>query len=688
MTLGTLAADLIGTAVTRGARALLVIETPRDPRTPDARTPDAVRAPDRADRLTARLGTENRYLVHDARERLDPALLAAEAGTVPAGGLLVLMLTPPERSPLGPSCPRFRTRLERLLLEHLAAEPSTSARVTASVDAVTTLRHALPGLFPAHSFVPSGTGHPDAAPAERPIASPTAIAAQDRLLERALAHLQQSPRPLVVVEGPRGHGKSALLGRLAAAIERTDTSLVVTAARRSATDALERHRRRASSPATLAPLPFLPPDVALARGGDTLLVDEAANLPLPVLENLLGRWHRLVLATTSAGYESAGRAFALRLPAILDRERPGWLRLTPREPMRWRAGDPLDALLARVTLTNSTLADPSIDALAALPDLLATRVDRDALVGDEDRLASLHGLLAATHYQSTPLDLAHLLDSPALALWSLEHAGHALGAALVAIEPDTEPVLRADVLARRRRLPHRLLPQLLAQSADRPDALGARFARIVRLSVHPGARRRGIASRLVDAVMHDTRDEVEALGASFGETAGTVAFWAANGFTPFHRGYRRNPRSGRRALAVLRARSTRTLEVLHVAAAVHRDNAFAEAAGSTGLAPLPGRTGTPAGTPDHDIALLRRFASGERTFSDTRAALYRLARRGRPSTGSVDGRPDEAAAGGDERELGAVERLLHELGLDIAPSRGRQDAELREWVRARLDDPG
>ena len=98
------------------------------------------------------------------------------------------------------------------------------------------------------------------------------------------------------------------------------------------------------------PLPFRAPDAASVATGDVLLVDEAASLPLPRLQTLLGRYRRLVLATTSEGHESAGRAFALRLPSLLDRERPGWLRLTPAAPLRWRAGDPLDTLVSETLL--------------------------------------------------------------------------------------------------------------------------------------------------------------------------------------------------------------------------------------------------------------------------------------------------------------------------------------------------
>ena len=556
--------ELTRAARASAVRALLVVES-------EAAPPERSRPTDRADRLAARLGSENRSIVHDARRSLDPALLAAEAGTVPAGGIVALLVPP--LVPRDPAPPRSRStaRFARLLLEHLTAEPGTSARVALSTTAVAAL--ADDAMAPVRTR-PERAG-PDAG---APAPTATALTAQDALLERALEYLGNVGRPLIVVEAPRGHGKSALLGRLAARLAESGRAPTLCAARRPAVDVLLRHHRATAGPDAAAPR-FVAPDAALAAGGDTLIVDEAASLPLPLLERLASRWRRLVLATTSAGYESAGRAFALRLPGILDRERPGWLRLTPLEPMRWRAGDPLDALLNRAILADAELAP--LTAPSDPERTTLSRVDRDALADDETRLKRLFGLLVATHYQSTPLDLGHLLDGEGMALWSIERGSDVLGAALVAIEPGVPDALHEDVLARRRRLPHRLLPQLLAQSANDGSALGATFARVVRIAVHPAARRRGLGHRLLSEIVRDTQGAVEAAGASFGETPATAAFWRTSGFTAFHRGHRLNPRSGRRALAVLRAGSPRTRRALDVAAAIHRDNA------ASGLAPPP-----------------------------------------------------------------------------------------------------
>ena len=518
-------------------------------------------------------------------------------------------------------------RFARHLSRHLDDHPETAARVALPLDALPAL-HALctapsAGAGPGAGVDAGAGAGPGAGPGadarpptdtSRDATAPD-IAAQDALLARLRAHLDGHVRATVAIEAPRGHGKSALLGRLAAQLERDGVRHAVCAARRAAVDVLERHRRRAleACGASARTLPFVAPDAALdgAAGVDVLIVDEAASLPLPTLAALLARHRHVVLATTTEGHESAGRAFALRLPTLLEPDRPGCLHLAPPRPLRWRAGDPLDALVRRALLTRPTLAaDPGLPPGCPTPP--AARVERDALRDDEPRLLALSGLLAATHYQSTPLDLAHLLDAPSLALWSIERGAVVLGVALVALEPGLPDALHAAVLARRRRPPHCLLPSLLAQSADDGTALGAPCARVTRIAVHPRVRRRGLGSRLIAAIVRDTADEVEALGASFGEDAAALAFWSDNGFTPFHLGFRRNPRSGRRSMAVLRAGSARTARVLEEAASIHRDNR---------------RVATPAEPPAgaaRDARLLARFARGERSLSDTHAALRRL----------------------------------------------------------------
>ena len=172
------------------------------------------------------------------------------------------------------------------------------------------------------------------------------------------------------------------------------------------------------------------------------------------------------------------------------------------------------------------------------------RVASRAWRADEGALRILVRLLASTHYQSALADVEHVLGG-ALDVHVAELGGALAGAALVAREGGIDPRLGPDVLAGRRRLQDQLLPQLLARSAGDGAALGARYARVVRIAVAPHLRRAGVGSALLrDVGAGSGTGAVDAVGASFAAEPGTTAFWLANGYRHFHEGNAREPAFG------------------------------------------------------------------------------------------------------------------------------------------------
>jgi len=201
-----------------------------------------------------------------------------------------------------------------------------------------------------------------------------------------------------------------------------------------------------------------------------------------------------------------------------------------------------------------------------------------------------------------------------------------VGVLLIEIEGSIDPVLHPDILSRSRRLPNQLLPQLLAQTADRSDALHKRYARVLRIAVTQQWRRQGLATALLGKVDFSMAKAVDAVGASFAADSHTLAFWKKLGFIEFHRGYRANPRTGRRAVSVLRSMDVTISNTLTRASQISKDN---EDARETAFS----QTGAPEGVISHaaqstlselDKQLLTRFAKGERSQHDTQAALQRL----------------------------------------------------------------
>ena len=411
-------------------------------------------------------------------------------------------------------------------------------------------------------------------------------------------------RPLVIV-ADRGRGKTAALGIAAGELLASGPRrILVTAPRLSAVEPLFRHAatRLPGPPSTLpetathlgregAELRFLAPDALCQHPepADLLLVDEAAAIPAPLLETLLLAYPRLVFATTIHGYEGTGRGFEVRFRHALERHTPAYRRIELRTPIRWASEDPVEALVARALLLD---ANPAPDARVSAarsegvettllegiePALLKAPVlmegvepalskgpipfddvelvlfDRDALARDEATLSQLFGLLVLAHYQTRPLDLRHLLDGPNLRILALRRAGQIVATALVAVEGGLPAALAEAIYQGRRRPQGHLLPQTLSAHAGLADAPGQRWARIVRLAVHPALQGRGLGRRLLQAIEAQARATgLDLLGSSFGATSDLLRFWAACGLHPVHLGTSRNAASGAHAAVVLR----------------------------------------------------------------------------------------------------------------------------------------
>ncbi len=317
-------------------------------------------------------------------------------------------------------------------------------------------------------------------------------------------------RPLVII-ADRGRGKTAALGIAAGELLGSGRRrILVTAPRLAAVEPLFSHAAACRPGAASAgELRFQAPD-ALCQApepADLLLVDEAAAIPAPLLECLLQAYPRLVFATTVHGYEGTGRGFEVRFRHALERLTPDYRRIELQTPIRWAAADPVEALVAQALLLD---ANPAADArvMAAQPcNVKPLRFDRDALVRDEATLSQLFGLLVLAHYQTRPLDLRHLLDGPNLQVHALRHSGQIVATALVAIEGGLDPDLAEEIYQGRRRPQGHLLPQTLSAHAGLADAPTLRWARIVRLAVHPAVQGRGLGRRLLQWIGDQNRDQ-------------------------------------------------------------------------------------------------------------------------------------------------------------------------------------
>ncbi|QSW99388.1 tRNA(Met) cytidine acetyltransferase TmcA [Haloterrigena alkaliphila] len=555
------------------------------------------------------LGTTRDVIALDAHEGLRPNALGKVVGAVDGGGLLVL-LTPtledwPDRRgafdeslavppfSLSDVTGRFRRRLVETLRAHrgIAIVDLEADRIEA--DGLTD---------PAPRLVDGSNATVREAPADARFPDETyeacltddqrdAVAAFESLLEDGETDGDgDSPRRAVVLEADRGRGKSSAAGLAAGAFAADGLDVLVTAPRsRNAAELFERAEELLSAlgdadathpnadvaadshrieTAAGGRIRYLEPSAAVdgdrLESADIVLVDEAAALPVSVLESLLAA-DRVAFATTIHGYEGAGRGFSVRFRDRLAESDHAVVDRTLVDPIRYAAGDPVEVWAFRALLLD---ARPPVDPLVAdaTPETVAYRsLEPDDLLADERLLREAFGLLVLAHYRTEPNDLARLLDAPNLEARALvypadggqggsEGEGHVVSVALLAREGNLPPEIRS-MMYEGGRIRGNMLPDVLTSQLRDEDAGGPAGLRVVRIATHHAARSRGVGSRLLERVRDEFSADVDWLGTGFGATPGLLEFWRENGYRTVHVSTTRNDASGEYSALMLAATS-------------------------------------------------------------------------------------------------------------------------------------
>ncbi|WP_255191521.1 tRNA(Met) cytidine acetyltransferase TmcA [Natronobeatus ordinarius] len=513
------------------------------------------------------LGATRDVVVVDAHESFRPNALGQVTGVVDGGGLLVA-LTPPLAE-----WPARRDGFD----ERLAVSPFTLEDVTGNFrERLVETLYAHPGIaivdVDAGRVERDGLTQPaprlPAAPIELPAERRFPAAAYDACYTAdqaaALAGLEALAEPgtAAVLEADRGRGKSSAVGLAAGCFAANGEDVLVTAP--SFGNAAEVFARAAALLETLegrdrsdgasadrrlesdagGRVRFLrPPDaVEEAAAAELVVVDEAAALPVSLLESLLVA-DRIAFATTIHGYEGAGRGFSVRFRDRLAESDHAVTELALAEPIRYAAGDPIETWAFHALALD---ARPAVEPVvtAATPDTATyRRLTPEALLADEHLLAETFGLLVLAHYRTEPDDLARLLDAPNLAVRALVHDGHVVSVALLAREGGLPPASRAMMYEggriRGNMLPDVLTSQLRDEAAGEPTGL-----RVMRIATHHAVRSRGLGSALLERIREEVADDVDWLGTGFGATPELLEFWRENGYATVHVSTTRNDASG------------------------------------------------------------------------------------------------------------------------------------------------
>lgn len=362
----------------------------------------------------------------------------------------------------------------------------------------------------------------------------------------------------VVLESDRGRGKSAALGIAARElIETRGCRIGATGHGRRSTETLIAHACQGSEGSGKLLRHFSPDSLLETRQEiDLLLVDEAAALPLSILNRLLGIYPRIAFASTVHGYEGTGKGFSVKFQKILDQQKPAWRLVKLEEPIRWGRNDPLESLINRLLLLDAEPLSRSMQGPATAPAL--KEHDPACLIKDEEKLRNLFAILARAHYRTAPSDLSQMLDGHDLRIFGLEdQAGNMLSVALVAIEGRLPEELVERIKCNQRRPKHHLLPVSLCTQLGLSEALSMLAARVVRIAVNPNFTGHSYGKQLMSQIIRRLEPDFDLIGASFGLDSPLHGFWTHCGFSLIRIGIRKNRSTDTHSGLVIRGLSAK-----------------------------------------------------------------------------------------------------------------------------------
>lgn len=521
-----------------------------------------------SDKRQTILGEETDMIVFDAFSGFNPDIFGAVCGTICAGGLLILLCPP-----LSEWADFHDPEYERITVFPIPAS-EVSGRFLARTAKVI-LNHKRTIVQEQGKSIPAIESSAEKNPAEnKMLPTQDQLKAVEAIIKVAIGRRR---RPLVITSN-RGRGKSAALGIAAAQLMQQGVDQIITTApRQDAAGILFKHAAALLNGADCtrgvlktgsAVLQFLPPDELIRHEhpAGLLLVDEAAAIPAPLLEQLLTRYSRIVFASTIHGYEGTGRGFAVRFNKTLNELTPHWKALEMKTPIRWTENDPLEDLVFKLLLLDAEPARGAEIQHATKKNSHFEQIDRQQLLKDESSLGEIFGLLINAHYQTRPSDVRYLLDGPNLSVFVLRRNTHIIATMLIANEGGFDEKMAQEIVRGKRRPHGHLIPETLASHVGLKQAPQLKGARIVRIAVHPALQRKGLGSCLLDQLQdHPVIKHLDYLAACFGATTDLLRFWKNNEYLPVRVGIQRNASSGEHSAVVFKPLSQSGAELFSIA---------------------------------------------------------------------------------------------------------------------------
>lgn len=434
-----------------------------------------------------------------------------------------------------------------------------------------------------------------------------------------------------VITAPRGRGKSALLGELAVALLDSGKDILLTSnhydsvlplvdrlcASEMLTECTRGHFRHARQHASLQ---WVAPDnpELFSQHNKTVIIDEAASLPLPQLHTITAHSSRSILATTTDGYEGSGQGFIQRfIPDFLTQHRATHYQLST--PIRWLQEDPLERITSQGLLFWSKPGhddNPTADNSIKWCDFSSM---------EASDIHSVMQLLVDAHYQTTPDDMMRLMDAPDIKLLVASKGSNVIGAVIINVE-GTQRLgnVGTEISTGRRRVRGHMSAQRLALSLCNPEAASYIYWRVNRIAVSPQHQQKGYGSQMLERLVADAAHSgVDALTSSFGYTSSLKRFWENNGMEVVQHGVKKDKASGKASALVFRPVSEKASRLLPLLQEVRQQEEMAmapEKLKDQNSQPRP----TSANLVSLNITKLEQFVAGPRDTVQCLGSLHWL----------------------------------------------------------------
>ncbi|WP_342609358.1 GNAT family N-acetyltransferase [Vibrio tritonius] len=372
-------------------------------------------------------------------------------------------------------------------------------------------------------------------------------------------------RPLILT-ADRGRGKTSALGIASAQLmQERQIHIIVTAPSSKAVQPLYKHLLSALPSATRSKdivtfgessLRFMAPDHILLDKPecDLLIVDEAAALPIPILQAFVEHYHRMVFSSTINGYEGCGRGFTLKFQSWLAQHRPSYRAFHINQPIRWANNDFLEAWQKQTFLLDYDLKPIALDdsELRYLP------LDKHSLLTSPETLQNVFSILVNAHYQTSPNDLFQLLADSNTVVWIAMQADTIVGCLMAVKEGGLDNKTVEQICQGKRRPKGHLAAVSIANQVGITLAALQTSYRIMRIAVHPSVQSHGIGSQLITKFCQSAK--VDFVTTSFGVTEPLLKFWSLTGFEPIRLGTKRDQASGCHSLLMVKSVSVDWVE--------------------------------------------------------------------------------------------------------------------------------